>query len=95
MSDTTLGTSGAHPELDVTGLQAGLRGGLTRPGDEGYDETRKVYNGMIDRRPALIVRCADAADVMAAVAFARENGLPLAVRGGGHNGGDLGIVDDG
>jgi len=61
----------------------------------GYDDARKVYNGMIDRRPALIARCVDVADVISAVNFARERGLPLAVRGGGHNGPGLGVCDDG
>ena len=56
---------------------------------------RKVYNAMIDRRPGLIAYCVDVADVIASVNFARDNNLDLAVRGGGHNGGGLGIVDDG
>jgi FAD/FMN-containing dehydrogenase len=72
-----------------------LRGGLIRAGDPGYDEARKVYNGMIDKRPAMIARCADVADVIAGVNFARENRLLLAVRGGGHNGPGLGTCDDG
>ena len=65
-------------------LQANLRGELIRPGDPRYEEARKVFNGMIDRRPALIVRCAAVADVIAAVGLARETNMPLAVRGGGH-----------
>ncbi len=84
--------------LDATAVQdlaTRVRGDLIQPGDENYDEVRKVYNGMIDRRPALIVRCVDVADVIAAVNFAREQQLPLAVRGGGHNGPGLGTVDDG
>ena len=60
-----------------------------------YGEARKLYNAMIDKRPLLIARCADVADVMAAVSFGRDNGLPIAVRGGGHNGPGLGSVDDG
>ena len=72
-----------------------IRGTVLRPGDGDYEEARRVYNGMIDRRPALIARCADAADVMAAVNFAREGGLALAVRGGGHSGPGLGTVDGG
>jgi FAD/FMN-containing dehydrogenase len=76
-------------------LRAGLRGQLIQPGDAEYDAARKVYNAMIDRRPALIARCVDAADVMTSIKFAREHGLLLAVRGGGHNGGGLGICDDG
>src|SRR6185437_5971497 len=61
----------------------------------GYEEARKLYNGMIDRRPRLIARCADSADVAQTVGFARETGIDLAVRGGGHNGPGLGSVDDG
>src|SRR5262245_46406695 len=72
-----------------------LRGTLIRPGDATYDTARALYNGMIDKRPRLIARCADVADVMAAVNFAREQGLLLAIRGGGHNGPGLGSVDDG
>ncbi len=69
----------------VAALQARLRGQLVRAGDDGYEEARSIYNAMIDRRPALIVRCAGVADVIEAVTFARRTGLELAVRGGGHN----------
>ncbi len=69
----------------VSTFKVGLRGKLFRPDDEGYDEARKVWNGMIDRRPALIARCAGVADVIAAVNFARDQGLPVAIRGGSHN----------
>jgi FAD/FMN-containing dehydrogenase len=72
-----------------------LAGELIQPGEKGYDVARQVYNGMIDRRPRLIVRCADAADVLAAVNFGRENRMLIAVRGGGHNAGGLGVCDDG
>jgi FAD/FMN-containing dehydrogenase len=65
--------------------EAGFRGQQLRPGDAGYDEARSVWNGMIDRRPALIARCTGTADVVAAVAHARTEGLEIAVRGGGHN----------
>jgi FAD/FMN-containing dehydrogenase len=75
-------------------FRAAFRGELIEPGDAGYDEARAVYNGMIDRHPRLIARCADAADVIAAVNLARESGTLLAVRGGGHNAGGLGVWDD-
>jgi FAD/FMN-containing dehydrogenase len=82
-------------EEEVQELRAKFRGELITPKDSAYDAARKVYNGMIDRRPALIARCADVADVMAAVSFGREKKLLLAVRGGGHNGPGLGVCDDG
>ncbi|MBV8663810.1 MAG: FAD-dependent oxidoreductase, partial [Hyphomicrobiales bacterium] len=72
-----------------------LRGSLIGRDDPGYDEARKLYNGMIDKRPLLIARCADVADVIAAVNFGRDNRLAIAIRGGGHNGPGLGSVDDG
>jgi FAD/FMN-containing dehydrogenase len=75
-------------------FRGSFRGALIAPGDPDYDEARKVYNGMIDRYPALIARCADTADVIAAVNLARESGIPLAVRGGGHNAGGLGVADE-
>jgi FAD/FMN-containing dehydrogenase len=79
----------------VAALRNGFRGDLIQPDDANYDEARQLYNGMIDKRPGLIARCVDAADVMAAVNFAREHRLLLAVRGGGHNGPGLGSCDDG
>jgi FAD/FMN-containing dehydrogenase len=72
-----------------------LRGELIQPQDPGYDNSRKVYNGMIDRRPGAIARCVDVADVIAAVNFARKHKLLVAVRGGGHNAGGLGVCDGG
>src|SRR5262245_54869360 len=72
-----------------------LRGEVIRTGDAGYDEARKLYNGMIDKRPLLIARCADAGDVIASVNFGRDNQLPIAIRGGGHNGPGFGSVDEG
>src|ERR1700681_2338245 len=75
-------------------LAAVLRGSPITPGDPGYDEARAVYNAMIDKRPAAVVRCRDVADVIACVRFGREHGLEIAVRGGGHNAGGLGVWDD-
>jgi hypothetical protein len=85
----------AFSQASVLEFQARLHGYLIRPDDDGYAAARRVYNGMIDRYPALIVRCVDAADVIQCVNFAREQQLPLAVRGGGHNGAGLGTCDDG
>ena len=82
-------------EEKVRTLHAGLRGVLLKPEDADYAEACHIYNAMIDRHPALIARCVDVADVIAAVNFARETGLPLAIRGGGHNGAGLSMVDDG
>ena len=74
---------------------SGFQGRLIGPDDVDYDEARKVYNGMIDKRPALIARCATAEDISRVVGFAREHDLALAIRGGGHNGGGLGTVEGG
>jgi FAD/FMN-containing dehydrogenase len=82
-------------EMAIQELAARLRGSLLRRGDADYEQARQIYNGMIDKHPALITRCVDVADVMAAVNFAREHGLTLAVRGGGHSGPGLGTCDDG
>src|SRR6266851_911563 len=76
-------------------LASRMRGALLRPGDADYEQAARVYNGMIDKRPALIAHCVDVADVIAAVNFAREHKLTLAVRGGGHSGPGLGTCDDG
>ncbi|WP_237213170.1 FAD-binding oxidoreductase [Falsiroseomonas oryziterrae] len=84
MPDTSLGT-----------LQPELRGSVIRPADSDYGEACKLYNGMIEKRPAIIARCVDVADVMAAVRFARDRGMLLAIRGGGHNGPGLGSCDGG
>ena len=80
--------------MDVPVIQ-GFRGRVIGPSDKDYDEARSLYNGMIDKRPKAIARCTDAADVMAAVNHARDNGLLLAVRGGGHSGPGLGSCDGG
>ena len=82
-------------ENSINELKANLRGGVIEPGDKAYDDARKVYNGMIDKKPRLIARCADVADVIHCVNFSREHHLLLAIRGGGHNAGGLGICDDG
>ena len=82
------------PEV-ISKLKANLRGGVVLPEDQDYNEARRVYNGMIDKHPKMIVKCANAADVRHAVAFARENDLIVAVRGGGHNGAGLATCDDG
>ncbi len=79
----------------ASALQKKLRGRVIHPGDADYDAARALYNGMIDKRPRLIARCANVADVIAAVNFGREEGLLVAIRGGGHNGPGLGSCDDG
>ena len=79
----------------VERFRARFRGALLRPGEEGYDETRRVWNGAIDRRPGLIARCAGADDVVTAVRFARELGLLVSVRGGGHAVAGHAVCDDG
>ena len=79
----------------VDGLARAFRGELIGPDDPGYEQARRVWNGLIDKRPALIARCTGAADVMAAVNFARTHNLPLSVRGGGHNVAGKALCDDG
>jgi hypothetical protein len=79
----------------LNGLAESFRGQLTRPEDPDYDDQRKIWNGSIDRRPALIARCAGVADVIAAVRFARESGLELALRSGGHSYPGLSVCDGG
>ena len=94
--DTDAGAvGGAVPAAAVRAFAAGLRGQVLRPGDGGYEAARRVFNAMIDRRPALIVRCGGADDVVAAVGFARDHGLPLALRGGGHSVAGAGTCDGG
>ncbi len=82
-------------DAGVEQFAGALRGQCLGPRSEGYETARKVYNAMIDKRPAVIARCLDVADVMAAVKLGRAAGLDIAIRSGGHNGGGLGIVDDG
>lgn len=82
-------------ESVIEAFKTQIRGKIIFPEDQEYDQTRKVFNGMIDKRPEMIVKCVDVADVIYSVNFARENGLLTAVRGGGHNGGGLGLCNDG
>lgn len=79
----------------IENFAAQTRGDVILPNDAAYDATRKVYNAMIDKHPGMFVKCLDVADVMLAVNFGRENNLLVAIRGGGHNGGGLGLCDDG
>jgi FAD/FMN-containing dehydrogenase len=79
----------------VRALNGAFAGELIGPGDGGYESARRVWNGMVDRRPAMIARCAGAEDVVAALGFARERGLPVAVRGGGHNVAGNAVCDGG
>ncbi|WP_435174707.1 FAD-binding oxidoreductase [Halorussus sp. AFM4] len=83
------------PDGAVEGLRRRVRGGVRTFGEDGYDEARRVWNGLVNRYPAVVVRCAAVADVVAAVNFARTNDLVVAVRGGGHNVAGDGVVDDG
>jgi hypothetical protein len=80
---------------EIEQFRTGLRGGHLLRGDDGYDAARKIYNTMIEHRPAIIARCAGAADVIAAVNFARSNGLLVSVRGGGHNVSGNAVCDGG
>src|SRR5829696_3362396 len=95
MATTTVESAPTLDETAVQGLAASMRGNLIQPADPGYDEARTVYNAMIDKHPALIAQCSTVADVIAAVNFARDNNVIVAIRGGGHNGPGLGLVDDG
>ncbi len=76
-------------------LRAALRGGVLLPPDAGYDDARRIFNAMIDHRPALIARCAGAADVVTCVDFARAHGLEVSIRGGGHNVSGKAVCDGG
>jgi hypothetical protein len=82
-------------EKTIAALKSSFRGELIEQRDTSYDTARKVYNAMIDRRPRLIARCGDVADVIAAVNFGRENNLVVSIRGGGHNAAGSGVCDDG
>ena len=88
-------TKGSVDAEALEGFVAGIRGPVLRPGDDGYDEARAIWNGLIDRKPALIVRPTGAADVVDAVNFAREHNLLLSIKGGGHNVAGNAVNDDG
>jgi len=91
-----MSTLPARPDaVAIQDFAAKISGQVILAKDQQYDEARKVYNAMINKRPAIIVKCNDVADVIQSVQFGRANKLPVAVRGGGHNGGGLGLVDDG
>jgi FAD/FMN-containing dehydrogenase len=90
-----MSTNGNAAENARQELGAGFEGELIGPDDAQYEEARALFNAMIDKRPALIARCASPGDVTRVIGFARAHDLPLAIRGGGHNGGGLGSVDDG
>ncbi|MFQ5945108.1 MAG: FAD-binding oxidoreductase [Anaerolineae bacterium] len=92
---TTSGEETVLEQAAVEKFEAGLRGALLRPTDEGYEEARAIWNGMIDKKPALIVRCTGAADVIDAVRFARTHSLLVSVRGGGHNVSGNAVCDGG
>ena len=81
-------------EKTIEEFAGNLRGALIQPKDDNYDEARKVYNAMIDKKPALFAYCKDVADVISAVNFGRENNMLISIRSGGHNAGGLGIADD-
>jgi FAD/FMN-containing dehydrogenase len=98
MMQETARTAGEIPRLEegaVAALRSRFRGELIQPGDEIYDSARRIWNGAIDRHPALVARATGVADVQAAVRFAREQSLPLAVRGGGHNVAGTAVCDGG
>src|SRR5919106_6018888 len=82
-------------DATVQDFTASLRGDVLRPTDEGYDAARKIHNGMIDRRPTLIARCAGVADVIASVRFARDQQLLISLRSGGHSLPGFSISDGG
>jgi FAD/FMN-containing dehydrogenase len=95
MAPTTTKTQNRHhPAAPFAELAAEIVGQMITPEDSSFDEARAVYNGMIDRRPAAVVRCAEVSDVVKCVRFAGRHGIELAVRGGGHNAGGLGVWDD-
>ena len=98
MAVAAMTREGAPLALDqkrVDGLRAALRGPLLLAGDAGYDESRSVWNAMIDRRPALVARCIGVSDILAGLRFARESGIALSLKGGGHNISGLAVAEGG
>lgn len=99
MPDVRIATlNGGDKTLESTRVErfrAELRGELLRPGEDGYEAARKVWNGMVDKRPALIARCTGTGDVVACVIFAREHDILISVRGGGHNYAGKAVCDGG
>ena len=92
---TTTGEEAVFKETDVENIKSDLRGEMLRPSDDSYDDARKIWNGMIDKKPALIVRCAGVADVISAVKFSNSHNLLVAVRGGGHSFAGHSVCDGG
>ncbi|TVQ92140.1 MAG: FAD-binding oxidoreductase, partial [Bacteroidetes bacterium] len=82
-------------DTEIKTFQASLRGELILPDSPGYEDARTIYNAMIDKQPAIIAKCANVGDVIAAVNFGREHRLDTAIRSGGHSGPGLALVDDG
>src|SRR3954454_23392130 len=89
-----MGTTVAFDADRLEALRTGLTGLVLEPGGVGYDDARHVHNGLVDRRPALIARCRTTSDIADAVRFAREHGLDISVRGGGHNVAGRAVADD-
>src|SRR5271169_2307802 len=79
----------------IAQFKSGLGGPVLRSGDDGYEDARRIWNAMVDKRPALIARCRTVSDIVSSVHFARDHELPLAVRGGGHNVAGNAVCDDG
>jgi len=90
-----MGTASIIDRGSVSELATRFSGTLLLPGDAGYDKARRIHNGLIDKRPALIARCLGTADVVDAVNFARDRGIEVAIRGGGHNVAGKSVCDGG
>lgn len=95
MSEARQPTGRTLDQEELRSFQQSLRGSLIRPADDGYDEARRIWNAMVDKRPAIIVKCSGAPDIAASIAFARSHNLPLAIRGGGHNVAGNALSDNG